>query len=564
MKQNIKLSSNTYAVSLLSALVTFIVYLPSLNNDFVTWDDGQYVYNNEHIRFFNFHLITWSLRTFHAGNWHPLTWISHAFDYAVWGLNPVGHHLTNILLHALNTFLVTLLATRLIETYKSKKGPGDVGVSMSNTDTLLAGIVTGLLFGLHPIHVESVAWISERKDVLCASFFLLALLEYIRYVSEQETASSSRCVYSGVLSRYVLVFMLFFFAVLSKPMAVTFPAVLLVLDWFPFQRFQTAIERRQVIMEKIPFFFVSAVLSVVTLFAQKTGHAVVALEMIPFKARIMNAVKTLIGYLINMIWPVDLLPLYPHPYWEYPDLMSAQYMVPLLATVFISAGCIFIVKSQKIWLAVWTSYIVMLLPVLGIIQVGIQGMSNRYTYLPSIGLFLIVGIGAGLVSERIISSVARRMEMRLTLIILFIFIVVLANTAIRQIHIWKDGVTLWNYEIEELAKKPLQNWQAIVYHQRGTAHARLGRYDEAIKDYNISISLNPNEPGYYYNRGTAFAKQGSFTEAIDDLTKAISLGTEPNPDYYLNRGIALKKLGRLEEGERDITKAAKLINEILR
>lgn len=596
MKLNIKIPSNPYAVSLISALVTFIVYLPSLMNDFVTWDDNLYIYDNEHIKSLSLDLVKWSLSDFHSGNWHPLTWVSHAFDYAVWGMNPSGHHLTSVLFHALNTFLVTLLAVRLIETYRTSKDHEDQGFSMSHTSVLLAGIVTGLLFGLHPLHVESVAWISERKDVLYSFFFLLALLEYIRYVSELEVSDPASGIYGGVRSKYFSVFFLFIFAVISKPMAVTFPAILLILDWFPLRRLQTAAGRRRAVLEKIPFFVTTMVLTGMAFIAQKTAHAVAERLPIPLFVRIMNAFKAIIDYLINMAWPVDLMPLYPHPYWENPVATSPQYTIPALIFVGITACCITLIKRQKMWLATWASYVFMLFPVLGIIQLGAQGMADRYTYLPSVGPFLIIGIVAGSVRERIVASDVSKTAWATGIAAFCIVIVLLSSATIKQIHVWKNGVTLWSHEIDTLKKKSSTNvfafWTAYgglgyahmrkenyesaindfsevillkpddigAYQQRGIAHARLGRIEDAIRDFSSAISINSDMPQLYYNRGTAFARQGSFEKTVQDMTKAISISKKPRAEYYLNRGLALKKLGRLKEGERDITEASKLRN----
>ena len=597
MKLNVKIQSKAYVVSLISALVTFIVYLPSLMNDFVSWDDNLYIFNNENIKSLNLGLFKWAFSDVHTGNWHPLAWISHAFDYAVWGMNPAGHHLTSVLFHAVNTYLLTRLSIALIEIYRTKRGSENIRFSLSDTSVLLAGTVTGLLFGLHPIHVESVAWVSERKDVLYSFFILLSLLEYIRHASELEEAGFSRDIYYQVHNGYTTSFLLFVPAVLSKPMAVTFPAVLLILDWFPFQRMQTSIGRKWAILEKIPFFMISLAASCVAFYAQGTTTAVVTFDAIPLEARTMNAIKSLVDYLIHIVWPIGLMPLYPHPYDEYPAIMSAQYIMPALAAMFLIGGSIVFVKRQKIWLAVWASYIIMLLPVLGMIQVGVQGMADRYMYLPSIGPFLLIGTITGLAGEKIIASAGGKTAWIALLAAICLCFVLLSYGTKEQIHIWKDGVTLWSYELDLLTKKSSKNWYVIrtTYENRAYAHmmqgnyeseiddlsylilhdpnldvadqqrralayARLGRYEEAIKDFNACILKNPNVPEFYYNRGTAYAKHGSFKDAVADLTKAISISTSPNADYYMNRGNALKKLGRLEEGERDILEASKLRN----
>ena len=379
-------------------------------------------------------------------------------------------------------------------------------------------------------------------------------------------------------------------------MAITFPVVLLILDWFPLQRLETAGGRRRGVLEKIPFFVVSIVLIGVAFFAQQTAHAVAIRKPIPVMAKVMNATKGVIEYLINLVWPLDLMPFYSHPYWEHPVLTSARYIMPALAAAVISACCMFLVKRQKMWLAVWAVYVVMLLPVLGLVQIGAQGMADRYMYLPSIGPFLVMGTSIGLIGERIAASDAKKTAGAALLAVLCIFIILLSNATQRQIRIWKDGVTLWNYELDMLRKKSDNNWFAYwiayrglgedhlrkgnykdalndyseviilkpddfpAYQRRGIAYARLGRLKEAIKDFTAALAINPNSPALYYDRGTAYAKLGSFLEAVNDLTTAISISTKPDANYYLNRGLALKKLGRARESERDIAEAKRLRN----
>ena len=444
----------------------------------------MYVLNNEHIKSLNLNFLLWSLTDLHTGNWHPLTWISHAFDYAVWGLNPFGHHLTSVLFHVLNTFLVTLLAVKLIEAYRTEKDHGDHdGISMSQTPVLLAGIVTGLLFGLHPLHVESVAWISERKDVLYAFFFLLALLAYIRYVSERDASNSSRDIYASAQRAYVSSLLLFFLAAISKPMAITFPVVLLILDWFPLQRLQTADGSRRAVLEKTPFIMVSLALAGIAFYSQKSVNAIPQRFLIPLEMKIMNAVKALMDYLIHMILPFDLIPLYPHPYWVDPVLTSSQYLLPAIAFVMISVCSVLLIKKQPLWFASWASYVIMLLPVLGIIQVGAHGMADRYTYLPSVGPFLVMGLSIGWVGDRIIAADVKKTEWPALIIALCLFTVLVSSVTIKQIQIWKDGITLWDHELDSLKKKSSQDIFVIwtAYAGKGFAHMRNGSYENAVR-----------------------------------------------------------------------------------
>jgi hypothetical protein len=234
-------------VSFLISLITILVYLPALQNDFVNWDDNEYLYENPYIQSFNLTSIKWMLTSFHAANWHPLTWLSHTIDYAIWGLNPMGHHLTSIIFHGLNTFLVVILIGNLINLARNN--------NKQNT-SLIVGAVTGVLFGLHPIHVESVVWASERKDVLCAFFFLLSILAYLRYTSALKRKAGL----------YVSCLVFFMLSLMSKPMAVTLPIVLLILDVYPLRRMKlrNITDSWRVIGEKVPFFVLSGISVVLT------------------------------------------------------------------------------------------------------------------------------------------------------------------------------------------------------------------------------------------------------------------------------------------------------------
>ncbi|MDA8173669.1 MAG: hypothetical protein M0018_03650, partial [Nitrospiraceae bacterium] len=252
-----------YRLSGMVAAATFLVYLRTLKNGFIDWDDGRYIYDNPHIHSLNVSFLKWAFSGFYFSNWHPLTWISHAMDYAVWGLNPMGHHLTGILLHSANAFIVVILAIRLMEAWEKAKGERDVAFLEGN-GKLIAGVVTGLIFGLHPLHVESVAWASERKDLLCALFFLLSILAYIKYAI---------IPHPGPLP-YLLALAFFALALMSKPMAVSLPLVLLILDWFPLGRIFSFKSFRAAFTEKLPFIALSLGGSALTIVAQDRGEAI--------------------------------------------------------------------------------------------------------------------------------------------------------------------------------------------------------------------------------------------------------------------------------------------------
>jgi hypothetical protein len=382
-----------YFLAAAIALITITIYLSCLQNDFVEWDDDAYVFENPHIRSLNGAFFKWALFAFYESNWHPLTWLSHAVDYAIWGLNPLGHHLTNIALHAINTFLVVFLVIRLLEARKERtirKGPPSF---LNERAILIAAGTTGLLFGLHPIHVESVAWVAERKDLLCGLFFLLGLIAYTNYAGEagDEPPSKNRASpffdnhYLGTLGLFIL-------ALLSKPMAVSLPAVLLILDWYPFNRIRSGRMYWAACVEKLPFFALSLASSVVTVLAQRAEGSMTLTDVVPLSTRLLVAAKSLTAYLGNMALPLDLAPFYPYP--KSASILSVEYLLPLVLAAAITVAAVIMARKQALLPAAWSYYVVTLLPVLGIIQVGGQEMADRYTYLPSLGPFVLVGTGA--------------------------------------------------------------------------------------------------------------------------------------------------------------------------
>jgi protein O-mannosyl-transferase len=309
--------------SIIVSVITLIVYLPALNNEFVNWDDRVYIYENDHIRTLDLRFFKWAFFDFHAFNWHPLTWISHAVDYALWGLNPHGHHLFSIVLHGLNSLLVVVIAMRLLEFSGSSGGSSSAERFLSENSRLSAAIITGLMFGLHPVHVESVAWVSERKDMLCAFFFLLSLISYARYVRSKGYDTFRQVV----LNKYYLGSLIFFLlALMSKPMAVTLPAVLLILDWHPFGRFQASEKLRTILLEKLPYVVLSLLSAIITVMAQ--GTAVTQLSKISLFARILIACHSLLSYLWKMFWPESLIPLYHYP--RGATIVSYEYLLPPL------------------------------------------------------------------------------------------------------------------------------------------------------------------------------------------------------------------------------------------
>jgi hypothetical protein len=523
--------------------LTLLVYLPALQNKFVEWDDGDYASANPHIRSLDIAFLKWAFLQFFASNWHPLTWISHALDYALWGLNPLGHHLTSIVLHALNTFLVVILAIRLLDAFKERERANPPLLFIRERMVLIAAGIAGLLFGLHPLHVESVAWVAERKDLLCALFFLLCIIMYTKYVRSRESEYGVHTMVGHknafISKEYLLSLFFFILALMSKPMAVTLPVVLLLFDWHPFYRIRSFKTFRAAFVEKLPFFLLSLASSIVTVFAQKAGGALSSSVMTPLPTRALVAAKALIAYFGKMVWPANLVPFYPYP--ETASVASLEYLVPVALVAGITAVCVVLAKKRKLWLTAWGYYCITLLPVLGIVQVGGQSMADRYSYLPSLGPFLITGLGAAWIWEKTYALKRTGPFVKLIAgIAAACLLFFLSSATIEQTGIWKNSLTLWTYVI---TKDPAVSF---AYNNRGLTYDEMGRFDEAIADFDKSIALAPSDHQAYTNRGMLYGKIGQFDKAIDDFEKAIALDPS-HPEAYNNLGIAYAKTGLIDK-----------------
>ncbi|MDA8091313.1 MAG: tetratricopeptide repeat protein [Nitrospiraceae bacterium] len=558
-----------YYLAGLVAAAAFLVYLHALKNGFVYWDDQVYVYENLHIHSLNAAFLKWAFSSFYASNWFPLTWMSHALDYAIWGLNPAGHHLTNIILHSINTFFVVVLTIRLIEVWEKTaclnpltlrfappspigRGAGvraddnsvreDGNSFLAGRGKLIAGAITGLLFGLHPLHVESVAWVSERKDILCALFYLLSILAYIRYV---KGVYEHRNRYSP----YLLSLCFFALALMSKPMAVTLPVVLLILDWHPLGRiflfsFKSS---RTALIEKLPFFVLSGFSSLLTIMAQKKGGTVMPLTRLPFSERLLVPARSLALYLWKMFLPLNLVPYYPYP--KDVTLLSARFFLPVILIAAVTAFCLVKAKKQKLWLACWGYYVITLLPVIGIVQVGEQAMADRYAYLPSLGPFLAAGVAAAWAWKKADFSKQRRALKVAGASAALLIVISMSYLTFGQIGVWKNSLVFWNYVIKKEPGKI-----SIAYENRAVALEDMGQTGRAIPDYIEAISIDPSFFEAHFNLARAFTETGRLELAIAEYKKVVSL----DPSYaktYNDMGVVSARMGRLEPALRDFSKA---------
>lgn len=506
-------------------LIVFLAYIPSLENSFVHWDDQQYIYENPGLLSFAFDSKSLkSLFTeFAIANWHPLTLFSFAIDYKVWGLDPFGFHLTNIIFHAMNTSLVFLLTTALLNHGLNKPMEfADKDLAGQQIQTLYISVISSLLFGLHPLHVESVAWISERKDVLSVFFYTLSVISYLKYAEKLTT----RRFY------YVFSLVLFALALLSKPMAISLPPVLFILDIF-------ILKRGLLIKEKAPFIAFSLVSAYMTIWAQRFGGAVVSIKSLSFFSRLGYAIHAYIFYITKTIAPIGLSPFYPFPFKG--GFLNITFITSIVAFCLIMLYCLSQVRKHNVFPAVWLYYIITLIPVIGLVQVGTQFAADRYMYLPSIGPFILAGIGGGFIRARF----GRRVFYPL-FITLFLALTVLT---IKQQAVWKDTITLWTQEIRIYGRDTV-----IGYKQRASAYISKADYNKAIEDYNTAIRFFPDYPDTYVNRGLVMHDLGHLNEAMKDLDKAISLNPE-NARAYNTRGNVYNSLGEYNKAIKDFDSA---------
>jgi len=529
--------------SLVLALGTLALYWPVTGYPFINFDDNEYVSENPVVQAgLTWHGLQWAFTGIHVGNWHPVTMWSHLLDCQVYGLNSWGHHLTNVLLHAVNTVLVFLWLNRL-------------------TGAVWRSWVVAALFGWHPLHVESVAWLAERKDVLSGCFGLLCLMCYTRYARHLSVAGKNPV--AGVRSPfYWLALVCFALGLMSKPMLVTWPFVLLLLDYWPLNRLKPS-DWGRLVVEKIPFLLLAAGSCVMTYVAQRQGGAVVAVQDLALDLRVANALISYCRYLGKLFWPTNLAAFYPLPeHWPAVAVWLAGGLLLGLSVLWFRLR-----RAHPYLLMGWLWFVGTLVPVIGLVQAGKQAMADRYTYLPSLGVLIMVIWGTH-------EFTRRWRQPALMLAAAAAGIACLAVTR-QQLGYWQDGETLFRHALKvtdenyntysglglALLKKG-QIDEAIILFQKaiqmkphyadaphnflGYALLNRGQIDEAVSELKLAIKLMPDNSESHYNLGVAFGKKGRVAEAISQYQEAIRL----NPSYLLahnNLGNALFRQGRRDE-----------------
>jgi protein O-mannosyl-transferase len=529
-----------YFIVIFLIVTSFIAFGRILGNGFTNFDDNIYITENNHIKAgLNSETIKWAFSAVVSSNWHPLTLLSHTLDWSLFGANASGHHLINLLLHIGNALLLFFFLNKV-------------------TKSLWPSAFVAVLFALHPLRVESVAWAAERKDVLSMFFGMATLYVYALYVEEHK------------LSRYFLCLTLFALGLMAKPMLVTLPFVLMLLDFWPLGRWQKALAPvnvpvaaseksekkktkqrkadsikekkistplasrspiiRSLLWEKAPFIFLTIVSSVITIWAQSKGGAVASMEKLSFLARVLNATMSYISYIYKIFWPVDLAVFYPYedPFLQLP--VAGALLILIAITIIV----IYTIKKLPFLFVGWFWYLGTLIPVIGLVQVGRQAMADRYTYLPSIGIgiILIWGIGYLLPKEKLRKIIL----IPAAVIVLF----VLTFLTWQQSGYWKNSVSLFNHALEATKNNDL------AHYNLANALIKQGKNSEAIIHFSKAIAINPYHDGAHCNLGVALAAEGKKEEAITHYLEAIKI----NPDQdaaYSNLGIVLAAEGKKEE-----------------
>jgi tetratricopeptide (TPR) repeat protein len=483
---------------------TLLLFSRTWSHGFVNYDDNDYVTANPHVTTgLTAESVRWAFSTGEVSYWHPLTWISHQLDWSLFGANAHGHHGVATLWHALNAVLAFLALRRL-------------------TGALWLSAIAAALFAWHPLRVESVAWVAERKDVLSGAFGLATLWAYAGYAQRRAGGKSAIGWYMGAL-------VLFAGGLMSKPMLVTLPLVLLALDFWPLGRFTRATWPR-LALEKLPFLALSAAVSVVTVVAQRQVGTLS--EVLPLGARLANAVIAVARYLGKFFAPLNLAVLYPHPGWWPPATVVAA--CTLVAAISVVAWR---QRVRRPWiLAGWSWFLLALLPASGVVQVGIQAMADRYTYLPLLGVTIAL---LWTLRDALTSATMRRYAWAAAGLVLM----AAAARSWHQQGYWKDSFTLFDHTV----RVTQDNY--LAFNNRGYALYEAGRTDEAIADYRRSLAINPNYADAGNNLGHALAEQGQPAAAIPLYRTA--LAAKPNQrDIMVNLANALSDVGQLDEAAR--------------
>ena len=499
-------------ICLILIIAVILVYRPVQQYNFILFDDGAYVFDNPSVKEgLSLSGMAWAIKSAHASNWHPVTWLSHMLDVSLFGLNSGRHHMINVLIHIVNSILLLLVLRRM-------------------TGKLwLSGFVAAL-FAVHPINVESVAWIAERKNLLCTFFGLFTLRAYIRYIEYPN------------IPRYLSIILFFVLGLMTKPMLVTLPFLFLLLDYWPLGRIRHQQEDKivtgqygiseflRLVKEKIPLFVLSGASSIVTYLVQQSSGAVKSLEVYPLNIRIENSLVSYARYLIKTIWPHNLSVIYPYP----KSIPVWEICGALLLFVALSWLAIRTIRSYPFIAVGWFWYLGTLVPVIGLVQVGPQAMADRYAYIPVIGLFIAAAWGGFRIFLQL------RLHKATIAVSAGALLLIMTVISCYQVRHWKDSISLFQHAVD------VTSYNYIAHHNLALALGEMNRVDEAILQFKKALSIEPSFPTAHNNLGTALSKRGRLSEAMHHFSEALRL----KPDYsgaLYNLGNALAAEGRLNE-----------------
>jgi len=512
-------------VSLFLIIITLAVFWQVRNHEFVNFDDDDYITTNRYVQAgWTWEGVSWAFTSKFHGHWHPVTWLSHMTDCQLFGLNPAGHHLTSLFLHIANVLLLFLILERM-------------------TGALFRSALVAALFAIHPLHVEPVAWIADRKDVLSTSFWMLAMWAYVRYAERPG------------FGRYILILVAFILGLMAKPMVVTLPLVFLLMDYWPLRRFQfgqnhnslkpryQSASLRRLVGEKVLFLVVTGAFVILTVLARHSfflysknimkygaSQRPFLSSLMPEGHNLIHAPVSYITYIGKLLWPFNLAAPYPKPG------MPVIWQVGAAGLLLICISFLVFWKGRRSpFLPVgWLWYLLTLLPVIGVVKAAPYMLADRYTYLPLIGLFIMIAWG---VPDLVAGWRYRRLVLGISTAMLVLGFTVSSWLQVRH---WKNGLTLF----EHVVNVTTDNW--LAHNNLGTALEAKGRFDEAITHYSEAVRINPNLVHIHNNLGAVLDRQGRFDEAISHFSEAVRI----KPDYaeaHNNLGVVLTKQGKLEE-----------------
>ena len=521
----LKLAS--YLIPGLVALVTFAVFSRALRNGFVNWDDFETIVENQNFRGFSWSHLRWMFTTFHLGHYQPLSWLTFSLDYLLWGQDPFGYHLTNILLHSANAVLFYFVSRRLLAL---------AARSAADLPLRLAAGFAALIFSIHPLRVESVAWATERRDVLSGFFLLLAVLSYLKAVGPEMSRAGWQRWIAVSVTFYVL-------SLLSKASGMTLPLVLVVLDVYPLRRLKGGLGRwidagaRRVWLEKLPFFVAAAAAGAVALTAQQSAGALVSTETHDLGGRIAQSLYGAVFYLVKTLLPTHLSPLYEIPVDA--DLLHPRFILAAVICLLLSVGFFTVRHRWPAGLACWIVYLLLLMPVSGIAQSGLQMVADRYSYLSSMGWAILLAAVLPRFWRSGYNGIARPLSAA-SLIAGPLFVLFgLGILTWKQTEIWHDSEKLWTHA---LAVSP----SGMANLHVGRFAAQRGNLAKAEEHLRRAVEFNPQNDVFQSNLALILARQGNLAEATDHFRRALKINPK-DPATLNNMGITLAQQGKLDE-----------------